>query len=228
MRYLHSEIDTLERLQIIRELREGTFDVLVGVNLLREGLDLPEVSLVCIVDADKTGFLRSETSLIQTIGRAARNADSEVFMYADTVTPQMQAAIDETERRRTRQQAYNAEHGITPATIRKAIRRGIELELRARRTARDAMSGGGGPAEETFDRDQLIVELEKEMLAAAERLEFEKAARLRDKVSELRDMPAGGAVTRPRDARESDAAKPGAARSRAGISRGRRPGRRRD
>ena len=228
VRYLHSEIDTLERLQIIRELREGTFDVLVGVNLLREGLDLPEVSLVCIVDADKTGFLRSETSLIQTIGRAARNADSEVFMYADTVTPQMQAAIDETERRRTRQQAYNAEHGITPATIRKAIRRGIELELRARRTARDAMSGGGGPAEETFDRDQLIVELEKEMLAAAERLEFEKAARLRDQVSELRDMPAGGAVTRPRDARESDAAKPGAARSRAGISRGRRPWRRRD
>ncbi len=149
-------------------------------------------------------------------------------MYADSVTPQMQAAIDETERRRSRQQAYNAEHGITPATIRKAIRRGIEVELRARRTAREAMSGTGGAAEETFDRDQLIVELEKEMLAAAERLEFEKAARLRDQVSQLREMPAGGAVARPRDGRDAEAAKPGAARSRAGISRGRRTGRRRD
>jgi len=221
VRYLHSEIDTLERLQIIRELREGQFDVLVGVNLLREGLDLPEVSMVCIVDADKTGFLRSETSLIQTIGRAARNADSEVFMYADTVTPQMQAAIDETERRRTKQTAYNAEHGITPTTIRKAIRRGIELELRARRTAREAMAGGG--REESLDRDELVAELEKDMLAAAERLEFEKAARLRDQVAELKAMPEGTTVTRSaREKAARDGAKPGQARSRAGISRGKR------
>ncbi|MFK7960153.1 MAG: excinuclease ABC subunit UvrB [Phycisphaerales bacterium] len=216
VRYLHSEIDTLERLQIIRELREGQFDVLVGVNLLREGLDLPEVSLVCIVDADKTGFLRSETSLIQTVGRAARNSGSEVFMYADSVTPQMQAAIDETERRRAKQIAYNEKHGITPTTIHKAIRRGIELELRARRTARDVMSGKE-QAEETFDRDQLVVELERAMLDAAQKLEFEKAGRLRDQINELKSMPEGGVVTKKKLAK-AGGPKPGQARSRAGIT----------
>jgi excinuclease ABC subunit B len=187
VRYLHSEIDTLERVEILRALRAGEFDVLVGVNLLREGLDLPEVSLVCIVDADKAGFLRSETSLIQTMGRAARNVNAEVIMYADTVTEQMQAAIDETERRRARQQAYNQEHGITARTIRKAIRRGIEQELSARKTARAAAGSAREP--ETHDRDELIRILTHEMLEAAGRLEFEKAAELRDQIEVLKEMP---------------------------------------
>jgi excinuclease ABC subunit B len=186
VRYLHSEIDTLERLEILRDLREGDFDVLVGVNLLREGLDLPEVSLVAILDADKTGFLRSETSLIQTMGRAARNANAEVVMYADAVTPQMQSAIDETQRRRRIQIEHNQKHGITPETITKAVRRGIEQELSARRTAREAV--GRRPPKE-YDRVELIAQLEKEMLERAERLEFEKAAALRDQVRDLKNMP---------------------------------------
>jgi len=186
VRYLHSEIDTLERLEILRDLREGDFDVLVGVNLLREGLDLPEVSLVAILDADKTGFLRSETSLIQTMGRAARNANAEVVMYADVVTPQMQSAIDETQRRRRIQMDHNQKHGITPETITKAVRRGIEQELSARKTAREAV--GRRPPKE-YDRVELIAQLEKEMLERAERLEFEKAAALRDQVRDLKNMP---------------------------------------
>ncbi len=185
VRYLHSEIDTLDRLEILRDLREGEFDVLVGVNLLREGLDLPEVSLVCILDADKTGFLRNETSLIQTIGRAARNVNGRVILYADTVTPAMQDAIDETERRRMKQLAYNEEHGITPETIVKAIRRGIEDELKARKTARAAVQS----SEELFDVSEMLESLEAEMLTAAEGLEFEKAARLRDQINALRDNP---------------------------------------
>ncbi|MBI1335557.1 MAG: excinuclease ABC subunit B [Phycisphaera sp.] len=190
-RYLHSEIETLDRVQILRELREGEYDVLVGVNLLREGLDLPEVSLVAIMDADKTGFLRSATSLIQQIGRAARNVDATVYLYADTVTPAMKQAMDETQRRREKQLAYNTEHGVTPQTIKKEIRRGIELELRARKTAMDAVEKD----EETFDRDELISDLEKLMLEAADALEFEKAAELRDKVKMLRDSPGLGAIT---------------------------------
>ena len=215
VRFLHSEIDTLQRIEILRELREGNFDVLVGVNLLREGLDLPEVSLVGIVDADKTGFLRSTTSLVQTMGRAARNVNAHVIMYADEVTPQMQSAIDETQRRREKQLAHNTEHGITAQTIRKAIRRGIELELQARKTARAA--AGARRSEEEFDRDELIARLEEEMFDAAQRLEFEKAARLRDQIAELKAMPDYGSA-RAVKMSEIEMPRPGEARSRAGIT----------
>ena len=186
VRYLHSEIDTLERLEILTDLREGAFDVLVGVNLLREGLDLPEVSLVCILDADKQGFLRSTSSLIQTMGRAARNANSLAIMYADTITPQMQTAIDEVERRRKIQLAYNEEHGITPETITKAIRRGMEQELSAKRVAQEAV---GGTKAETYTRIELLKMLEEMMLEAAEKLEFENAAQLRDRIEHLKSLP---------------------------------------
>ncbi|MDX2114264.1 MAG: excinuclease ABC subunit UvrB [Planctomycetota bacterium] len=186
VRYLHSEIETLERLVILRDLREGAFDVLVGVNLLREGLDLPEVSLVCILDADKEGFLRSPTSLIQTIGRAARNAGGKVILYADQMTPAMRSAIEETERRRARQLAYNAEHGITPETIVKAVRRGIEEELAARKTAREASRTG----EPEIAASELLEMLQEEMVAAAQSLEFEKAAALRDQIKKLKENPA--------------------------------------
>jgi len=183
-RYLHSDIETLERLVILRELREGKVDVLIGVNLLREGLDLPEVSLVCILDADKAGFLRSETSLIQTIGRAARNVDAKVILYGDSVTSQMQSAIDETERRRSLQLEYNKEHKITPETIKKAIRKGIESELSARKIAREAFHADG--TNEDFDIDERIEELENRMLLAADELQFELAATLRDEIESLR------------------------------------------
>ena len=186
VRYLHSEIETLERLEILRDLRLGAFDVLVGVNLLREGLDLPEVSLVAILDADKTGFLRSPTSLVQTIGRAARNAEGRCIMYADEVTPAMQEAIDETDRRRNAQLAYNKEHGITPATIKKEIRRGIENELKARKTARSAVEN----SETAYEVDELLEMLENEMLEAARGLEFEKAASLRDTMNKIKEDPA--------------------------------------
>jgi excinuclease ABC subunit B len=187
VRYLHSEIDTLERIQIIRDLRLGEYDVLVGVNLLREGLDLPEVSLVAILDADKEGFLRGETSLIQTIGRAARNQDGTVLMYADKETEAMRAAIRETDRRRAIQVAYNEEHGITPQTIVKGISDIAEFlqsdskvpSQRRRRKRRDEELG-------VDELAKLIVELEEEMLAAADELRFEYAARLRDEIRELR------------------------------------------
>ena len=182
--YLHSDIETLERLEILRELRQGKFDVLIGVNLLREGLDLPEVSLVCILDADKSGFLRSETSLIQTIGRAARHIHATVFLYGDKVTPQMQVAIDETSRRRTLQFAYNQKHGITPESIKKSIRRGIENELSARQTAREAIHADG--TLEDFDIDERLEKLEDDMLNAADNLEFEKAAEIRDEITALK------------------------------------------
>jgi excinuclease ABC subunit B len=184
-RYLHSEIQTLERVEILTDLRRGDFDVLIGVNLLREGLDLPEVSMVAILDADKAGFLRSETSLIQTIGRAARNVNAKVLLYADTITPAMRAAIDETKRRRDVQLKYNAEHGITPQTIQKAIRTSLESEVKARRTARDAIH-----ADETgFDQTEILKLLEEEMLSAAQNLEFERAAQLRDKINEIKGAP---------------------------------------
>jgi excinuclease ABC subunit B len=184
-RYLHSEILTFDRVQILRDLREGQYDVLVGVNLLREGLDLPEVSLVGIMDADKAGFLRSATSLIQQIGRAARNVNATVILYADVVTPAMKQAIDETNRRHARQLAFNAEHGITPQTIRKEIRRGMELEIKAQQIARAAISA----EEEEFDLTETVVELERQMLEAAQSLEFEKAAGLRDRIKQLKDLP---------------------------------------
>ena len=181
-KYLHSEIDTLERVDILRELREGKFDVLVGVNLLREGLDLPEVSLVCILDADKEGFLRSATSLIQTIGRCARNVNAQVFLYADRITASMQKALDETTRRRKIQQAYNEENNITPQTIRKEIRTGLADQMRAREIARDAIHA----TEQEFDTTEMIAQLEGEMYEAAEKLDFERAAMLRDRIEAMK------------------------------------------
>ncbi|HYX78824.1 MAG TPA: excinuclease ABC subunit UvrB, partial [Solirubrobacterales bacterium] len=189
VRYLHSEIDTLERIQIVRDLRLGEYDVLVGVNLLREGLDLPEVSLVAILDADKEGFLRGETSLIQTIGRAARNVRGTVLMYADHETQAMRAAIEETDRRRQIQLAYNREHGITPETVQKGISDLTEflaMESRAAPSRRRRARGDGEPIRGPEELEKLIVELEEEMLAAAEDLRFEEAARIRDELKELR------------------------------------------
>ena len=184
-RYLHSEIETLQRVDLLRNLREGAYDVLVGINLLREGLDLPEVSLVAILDADKEGFLRSETSLIQTIGRTARNVNAKVILYADKQTTAIKNTIDETNRRRTIQLDYNARHGITPQTVRKEIQRGLSETFKARKRAQEAIH-----LDETeYDRTELIAELEQAMLAAAEALEFEKAAQLRDRLAEIKEMP---------------------------------------
>ena len=184
VRYLHSDIDTLERSQIIRDMRLDVFDVLVGINLLREGLDIPEITLVAILDADKEGFLRSETSLIQTIGRAARNADGRVIMYADTITDSMRKAIDETDRRRSIQQKYNEEHGITPTTIKKAVRDLITISA--------AAGDSGAKLEKDIESmsnaelEKLIRELNKKMHKAAAELNFEEAAIIRDKITEIR------------------------------------------
>jgi excinuclease ABC subunit B len=169
----------------LRDLRQGHFDVLVGVNLLREGLDLPEVSLVAILDADKEGFLRSQTSLMQTIGRSARNVNAKVMLYADTVTDSMQRAIEETRRRRKMQEEYNRQHGITPETIRKAIRAGIESEAAAHARSNAAV-GRGDDAQ--YITEEYLAELEAEMMAAAEALEFERAAALRDRIRQMRDQ----------------------------------------
>lgn len=183
VKYLHSDIDTLERVEIIRDLRLGKFDVLVGINLLREGLDIPEVSLVAILDADKEGFLRSETSLIQTIGRAARNANGKVIMYADKITRSMQSAIDETKRRREIQMHYNEEHGIVPKTIKKGIRNAIEATIVA---DEEAIYGDINENDESSIRES-IENLQAEMMEAAQNLQFERAAQLRDKIKELED-----------------------------------------
>jgi len=188
-RWLHSELDAFERVELLKELREGKFDVLVGVNLLREGLDLPEVSLVAIMDADKEGFLRSETSLMQTIGRAARNVDARVILYADTVTESMQQAIDETQRRRELQQAYNEAHGITPESVRKEIRSGIEAESTARARAFDAVGQG---EEGRREAAELLEQLEADMMQAAAELDFERAAAIRDRIAGMRGAPSGG------------------------------------
>ncbi|HIV21711.1 MAG TPA: excinuclease ABC subunit UvrB, partial [Candidatus Scatomorpha stercorigallinarum] len=183
-RYMHHDIGAIERMEIIRDLRLGEFDVLVGINLLREGLDLPEVSLVAILDADKEGFLRSETSLIQTIGRAARNAGGLVIMYADTVTPSMRAAIDETARRRAKQDAYNRAHGIVPRTIIKSVRGLLEPEEEQGRKGKGARTDGVKMT--AAERREEIARLEKKMREAAKMLEFEYAALLRDQIIKLR------------------------------------------
>ncbi len=203
-RYLHSEIDTLERLEILKALRAGEFDVLIGVNLLREGLDLPEVSLVAILDADKEGFLRSATSLIQTIGRTARNVNAEVVLYADKITNSMKQAMDETARRRTIQEAYNLEHGITPQTIKKEIRSSLQSLVSARQTLQQAVMAN----EEQFDRLELIKLMEAEMLEAAEELEFERAARLRDQIDALKSSTEN-TVLRPADGAAATRKSPG-------------------
>ena len=186
VKYLHSDIDTLERAEIIRDMRLDVFDVLVGINLLREGLDIPEIALVAILDADKEGFLRSETSLIQTVGRAARNSEGHVIMYADTITDSMRAAISETERRRGIQQKYNEEHGITPTTIKKAVRDLISISQAA-----DGIENKVTKDPESMDAKELgklIKEMTKKMHQAAAELNFEEAARLRDEMIELKKM----------------------------------------
>ena len=184
VRYMHYDIDTIERMEIIRDLRLGEFDVLVGINLLREGLDIPEVSLVAILDADKEGFLRSETSLVQTIGRAARNAHGEVIMYADSVTPSMERAIEETVRRREKQMRYNEEHGIIPKTIQKDVREILEIS---------SHSDDKKPRKRLSERErqEMIVKLTAEMKAASKLLEFEHAAMLRDRIKELKERKRG-------------------------------------
>ena len=182
VRYLHSDIQTIERMELIRDLRLGEFDVLVGINLLREGLDLPEVALVAILDADKEGFLRSETSLVQTIGRAARNVDGRVILYGDSLTESMAKAMSETNRRRALQQAYNEAHGITPETVRNAIRSVLEITRKVEETSTAALNDE--------EREALMRQIEEEMISAAKELEFERAAQLRDRLLELRgDAP---------------------------------------
>lgn len=207
VRYLHSDIETLDRVEILADLRLGNFDILVGVNLLREGLDLPEVSLVAILDADKQGFLRSPTSLIQLMGRAARNANGRVIMYADVMTAAMRNAIEETDRRRVKQLAYNQEHNITPQTIRKAVRRGLAVELKARKTAREAVA----TSEPQLELGTLVDVMNEEMLTAAQSMEFEKAAMLRDQIIKLKkrhqDAERTGASTLLRRSEVDGAAK---------------------
>ena len=196
VRYLHSDIDTVERVEIIRDLRLGVFDVLVGINLLREGLDLPEVSLVAILDADKEGFLRSERSLIQTIGRAARHLNGRAILYADKITDSMRRAIDETQRRREKQSAHNLADGITPRSISKHIREMIDGVV-SDKTARDDLKNAQAAAEvEAMSEKDLgkhIKLLEKQMLEHARNLEFEKAARVRDQLALLREQAFGAA-----------------------------------
>ena len=214
-KWIHSELDAFERVELLRDLRSGAFDVLVGINLLREGLDLPEVSLVAILDADKEGFLRSSTSLIQTIGRSARNVNAKVILYADQVTESMQRAIEETRRRRRLQEEYNRQHGITPETIRKAIREGIEAEVEARARSH-AMVGRHDETE--YITEEYLNELEAEMYAAAEALEFERAAAIRDRILQLRQQLG----KRLSEAEIEQATRPVRARRRAGRTHRRR------
>jgi excinuclease ABC subunit B len=182
VRYLHSDIDTIERVEILRALRAAEFDILVGINLLREGLDLPEVSLVCILDADKEGYLRSQTSLIQTAGRAARHVNGEVYLFADEVTGSMQALLDITEYRRTRQMEYNTAHGITPRSVQRAVQESLHTILRGKEVEASVVAETGADLSLT----DLLRELEEDMLRASTNLEFEKAALLRDQIAELK------------------------------------------
>jgi excinuclease ABC subunit B len=221
VRYLHSDIETLERVEILVDLRMGNFDILVGVNLLREGLDLPEVSLVAILDADKEGFLRSPTSLIQLMGRAARNINGKVIMYADAMTPAMQHAIEETERRRKKQVAYNQANNITPQTIHKAIRRGLAHELAARKTARDAVATN----EPAFEITEMIRMLNDEMLEAAQAMNFEQAAYLRDAITKLKQRAANartalGETNEPIKVRRSEVDATGKSKGRKNAPKG--------
>ena len=186
VRYLHSDIDTLERSEIIRDMRMDVFDVLVGINLLREGLDIPEIELVAILDADKEGFLRSEISLIQTIGRAARNADGRVIMYADVITDSMRNAIDETNRRRKIQAEYNEEHGITPQTIKKAVRDLISISKKVETSSDDIVKDIESMSEKEIDK--LVAKIKKQMHTAAAELNFELAAKLRDQLLEIKKL----------------------------------------
>jgi excinuclease ABC subunit B len=199
VRYLHSDIDTLERLALIRDLRRGVYDVLVGINLLREGLDIPEVSLVAVLDADKEGFLRSSVSLIQTIGRAARNVEGRVILYADSVTESMKVALAETDRRRAKQRAYNEEHGITPQSVKRAI---LDMQIHGIATdGDDALAGkeelAGYLPKDKRDVPKLIAQIEAEMHAKAEELDFEGAAMLRDKIQAIKDLDLGILPKRP-------------------------------
>ncbi len=186
VKYLHSDIDTLERTEIIRDMRLDVFDVLVGINLLREGLDIPEISLVAILDADKEGFLRSKTSLIQTIGRAARNSEGHVIMYADTVTDSMHDAIEETNRRRQIQETYNEANGITPTTIKKAVRDLISITKAAEKTISTIEKDPESMSEKELEK--LIKKIHREMEKAAAELNFEAAAELRDKMLEIKKL----------------------------------------
>ena len=197
MRYLHSDVDTVERVEILRDLRLGTFDVLVGINLLREGLDIPEVSLVAILDADKEGFLRSERSLIQTIGRAARNLNGRAILYADKITDSMKKAMDETDRRRTKQIAHNLAHGITPRSIQKRVKELIDGVYNPNGAKDDLKAVNESAAIEALSEKDLgkrIKLLEKQMLDHARNLEFEKAARVRDQLALLREQAFGASV----------------------------------
>ena len=214
-KWLHSELDAFERVDLLRDLRAGRFEALVGVNLLREGLDLPEVSLVAIIDADKEGFLRSETSLIQTIGRAARNVNAKVILYADKVTDAMRNAMEETRRRREMQEQYNREHGITPETVKKNIRVGIEQAIAAHRQANAAI---GRVDDSVYITEEYVGDLEAEMYKAAEELDFERAAALRDRIGQLRD-----AMGQKLSDVEVTSYKPGPKRGRGGKGRVPRP-----
>ena len=211
VRYLHSDVDTIERVEILRSLRAGEFDILVGINLLREGLDLPEVSLVCILDADKEGYLRSQTSLVQTAGRAARHVNGEVVLFADVITKSIQGLIQICEYRRNRQIAYNQEHGITPQSVKRAVQESLHVILQGRQVEENLVKESGA----TFDLHEVLRELESEMAEAAGKLEYEKAALLRDQILELKQGNGSGNLgTKSKPVKYSKSRK-GAPRSRA-------------
>jgi excinuclease ABC subunit B len=216
VRYLHSDVDTLERIEIIRDLRLGVFDVLVGINLLREGLDIPECALVAILDADKEGFLRSQTSLIQTIGRAARNIDGKVILYADVMTRSLRAAIEETERRRNKQRSWNEANGITPVSIRRQIGQVLESVFEQDYVTVAPIKDAGTTEFVGKDIKASIADLEKRMRVAASNLEFEQAARLRDEIKRLEAMdlglpppPVASALLRPKNNKTPEPMGPG-------------------